>query len=81
MLNKNDYKILSILDENSCNSSLRSYTLKKIAEISGFSISKLRITIRLLKLMGYAKEGANSARSKTYYITELGKLKLEELTK
>ncbi|MBO8161355.1 MAG: transcriptional regulator [Thermosipho sp. (in: Bacteria)] len=79
MFSKNDFKILSILKENGCTTELRSYTIKKLKELTGLSENKIRNTLNTFKLTGYVKEGALQHRAKTFYITEEGINKLKEL--
>jgi DNA-binding transcriptional regulator GbsR (MarR family) len=77
-LNKNDYKILLLLGQEQCFTEFKSFTLATLSEKTHYSIAKLRSSVKLLKALGYISEGAMYGQKKTYYITELGLLKIKE---
>lgn len=70
--NKNDYKILSILDASECYSSVMSFTIKKISEETQLSIPKIRLTLKNFLIAEFIKEGAKEGVGKTFYITNKG---------
>lgn len=73
MLNKNDIKILYCLHTAGCTNDMKSYTIKKISEITELSNTKIRYTIRSLLAGEYIREGYSSGNASTYYITDKGK--------
>lgn len=79
MLSRNDYKILSVLYQYECTNELKSITINKINELSDLSVSKVRVSIKTFKNMDYIAEGVLQHKAKTYYITELGIEKLQQL--
>jgi DNA-binding MarR family transcriptional regulator len=78
-LSKNDYKVLYVLEKHECTNEMKSFTISKISESTGLSISKIRITLREFIKLGYIKEGAVNHTAKTYYITKEGIDKVKSL--
>ncbi|BAO04930.1 MULTISPECIES: hypothetical protein [Clostridium] len=81
-LNSNDYKILACVVDKSKNRGLslgRGSTLKQIVDKTGFSIVKVRNTIKILLQEEYIMEGVKKERAKSYCITKKGAEKLKEL--
>lgn len=72
--NKSDYAILDVLIGNECHSAFKSLTTKYIIEDTGLSHVKVRQTLKNFIMMDIVKEGAKDGNSKTYYVTEKGKL-------
>jgi DNA-binding transcriptional regulator GbsR (MarR family) len=77
MPSKNDYKVLYALQE--CTNELKSYTIDKLHEVTKLSVSKIRLTMREFKGLGFVKEGALQHNAKTYYITQQGLEKIKAL--
>ncbi|HID0768178.1 TPA: hypothetical protein ACXDAZ_002708 [Clostridium botulinum] len=81
-LNSNDYRILACVVDKDKNRGLslgRGSTLKQIVDKTGFSIVKVRNTIKILLQEGYIIEGVKKERAKSYCITKDGAEKLKEL--
>ena len=76
---KNDYKVLTTLFKDECNTELKSYTIKNIAELTQLKCSKVRNAVYLFKDKGYIAEGLHVLNAKSYYITDEGNKKLNEL--
>lgn len=70
--NKNDYKILENLIGYECYSITRSFTIKKMSEITKLSEIKIRQTMKLFLMCDLVKEGAKDRNKKTYFITNDG---------
>lgn len=79
MLSKNDYKTLIVMYQYECINEFKSLTVAKIREFTSLSVSKIRKTLYVFKSMGYVSEGILSHNSKTYYVTDLGIKKVNEL--
>lgn len=79
MLTKNDYKIMMKLYNENGDTEFRSFTIAHMSEMTGLSVSKIRVSMRNFKELGYVKEGARQHLAKTYYLTDGGKRKLEEI--
>lgn len=77
-MNKDDYKILSILNNNECTNEIKSISIYTIADTTGYNITKIRRSIKTLMLLNYIAEGALQNRKKCYYITQNGINKLSE---
>lgn len=77
-MNKDDYKILSILNNNECTNDIKSISIYKISEITGYNLTKVRRSIKTLMLLEYVNEGALQNKKKCYYITLNGINKINE---
>lgn len=78
-LSKNDYKILLKLYENNCTTEMRSYSIKKLCEITELSVNKIRSTIKTFMILDYIAEGCVQHNAKTYFITVNGIQKIKTL--
>jgi len=78
-LSKNDFRILIIMKDNGFISQMQSCTIKRIEELINLSTNKIRITFKVLNLLGFVKEGAVDHNSKTYYITNAGIEKIKTI--
>ena len=78
-MNKNDYKLLMILDKDECNSSVKSKTAARIATEANLCGSKVRRTLNEFVNMNYVKEGMKEGNARSFYITSKGKEKLVEI--
>lgn len=79
-LNINDYKILnSIVDEATGvgKSKARGVTVIELAEITGFSTTKIRNSIKALMSRGFIDYAIKRVRSDAFHITPLGAKELE----
>ena len=54
--------------------------VNEIKDITGFSLSKIRSSLKKFKDMGWIEEGIKEERVKNYYVTEKGFLGIAELT-
>lgn len=81
VLSKNDYKMLYTLYEYGGTTEMKSLTIQKLSGLTKLSESKIRISVREFKKLGYIREGAVQHNAKTYYITEDGINKVKELIK
>ena len=79
MCSKNDYKVIITLYEHECTTEMKSFTIKKLHDITDLSVNKIRDTIKSFLLKGYIAEGAAQHNAKTYYITQLGIQKINNL--
>lgn len=79
VLSKNDYKIIIEIYNSGGDTELKSFTLKHISNLTKLSIVKIRTAIKKFIELNYINEGARQHREKTYYITELGKQKIQEI--
>lgn len=71
-LSKNDYKMLYLLYELGCTNDMKSLTIVKISKDCNLSVSKIRVSVKRFKELGYISEGIPQCCAKTYYITEQG---------
>ena len=79
VLTKNDYSILNILLDNACTTALKSYTVYEIHNFTKLSLVKIRQSVSHFVKIGLMNEGLYSRKAKTYYITQDGINKLNEL--
>lgn len=82
LLNTNDYLVLNkIVDvENGIGiSKLRGVTVVELSEITGFSTTKIRNTLKKLKEKGFIDFAIKRVRSDTFHITEAGVRELEAI--
>lgn len=70
--NKMDYAILEQLVVYECFSLAIAFSIKTLAEKTGFSQVKIRQTIKLFLMFGIVEEGAKDGNKKTYYVTKSG---------
>lgn len=76
---KADYQMLIVLAHEECTTEFKSYTKKKISELTNLSISKISKTLPKFIEDGYVKEGAYQKHSKTYFVIEEGLEKIKLL--
>lgn len=76
---KNDYRILHEFMKSEATNEMKSRTIKYIKKKTGLSDSKVRKTIKKFRKIGYINQGAWLGNSKTYFITESGINKINEL--
>lgn len=80
-LNTNDYAILNSVvdtDRNIGMSKLRGVTVVELSEITGFSTTKIRNSLKKLREHKYVDYGVKRVKQETFHITRLG---VEVLTK
>ncbi len=82
LLNTNDYLVLNkIVDIETGKgiSKLRGVTVVELSEITGFSTTKIRNSLKKLKDRGFIDFAIKRVRSDTFHITELGVKELESI--
>lgn len=72
-LNKSDYRILQAIIEHKCFTELTALTTRQLINLTGLSLSRVRLGIKRLLDLKYINEGFKDKSEKTYYITDLGK--------
>lgn len=80
MQSKNQFKVLLMLKQRKATNEIRAYTLKQCVERSGLHINTVRKCLKYLIEKKYVKEGAYKHKAKSYYVTEIGLSKVEELS-
>ncbi len=77
-MDKLDYAILNVLQENQCFKRIQSITRSGIMDV--LEIKKVTLHRRLNRLLteGYIAQGLHEGREHTYYITDTGLKLLEE---
>jgi len=83
-LNSNDYRILESIIDNEKNRGLsrgRGSTIVQIIEKTGFSVVKIRSTIKVLLEMGLILDGVKKVKANAYYLTKEGLQELVDLKK
>ncbi len=83
-LNSNDYRILESIIDNEKNRGLsrgRGSTIVQIIEKTGFSVVKIRSTIKVLLEMGLILDGVKKVKANAYYLTKEGLQELVDLRK
>jgi len=83
-LNSNDYRILESIIDNEKNRGLsrgRGSTIVQIIEKTGFSVVKIRGTIKVLLEMGLILDGVKKVKANAYYLTKEGLQELVDLRK
>lgn len=81
MQTKSQFKVLKVLHDCKCTNEIKSYKIDKIMESTTLSKNTVRKCLKYLKEQEYVKEGALSHKAKSYYVTQKGILKMEELKK
>lgn len=76
---KNDFLILKAIQKRDAKTEMLSATIKTISEDTKLSAVKIRATLSLFIKEGYIKEGFRKVNAKTFYITESGIKKLNEI--
>ncbi len=76
---KNDFLILRVISKREARTEMISVTIKTIAEDTKLSPVKIRATLNLFINEGYVKEGFRKVNAKTFYITDSGIKKLNEI--
>jgi predicted transcriptional regulator len=79
-LNTSDYKVLnSILDLDTKRglSKLRGTTIIELSELTGYSTTKVRNSIKILKEVGFVDNAVKRVRAEAYHITPEGLKELE----
>lgn len=79
MLSRNDYKVLTTILQFGCTNEMKSVTIKKMSELTNLSIGKIRLSVKAFLELEYIAEGVVQHNAKTYYITDEGKSKLNQL--
>jgi len=83
-LNSNDYRILESIIDNEKNRGLsrgRGSTIVQIIDKTGFSVVKIRGTIKVLLEMGLILDGVKKVKANAYYLTKEGLQELVDLRK
>ena len=77
-MDKLDYAILNVLQENQCFRKIQAITRNNIMDV--LEVKKVTLHRRLNQLLisGYIAKGLHEGREYTYYITDTGSKLLEE---
>ncbi len=78
-VSRNDYKILIAINNFGSTTEMKSLTIKKLKELTGLSISKIRGTIAKFKELEYLREGVVQHNAKTYFITRKGQEQIKKI--
>lgn len=79
IFSRNDYRVLFELYKGECFTELQSLPVKAIADEVKLSTNKVRQALKSFISVGYVEEGATIHRAKTYYVTQKGIEKIEEI--
>lgn len=77
-MDKLDYAILNVLQENQCFRKIQAITRNDIMKVLEIKKVTLHRRVNQLVLSGYIAKGLHERREHTYYITDIGLKLLEE---
>ncbi len=80
-MDKLDYAVLNVLNEQEANSKLKAISIADILEELSVNEKTLARRIKAINEQGYIEQGLKVGKAYTYYITESGKNILEEALK